>query len=238
MRATAFFLLPAVLCLSAQEDLPAGLARAQGLRADALRDLQARLAASEAPAEAKAYHDAFLAYVLVNQIREADPRGAEAMVDRALKALEGRKDPEAQALHGALVAHKMSFHPDLAMTLFPKAEALHQASLKAAPANPRALLLWGVYTLHKPAFVGGGAAQALPLLEAARKAAEAEGMPKDPWAPRWGRVEALAWLAIAQAREGKKTDAETTLAAARALDPAHGMLAYAARQVAAVKPKA
>lgn len=239
MRTLAFFLLPATLTLVAQDDLASALSRAQGLGVDALRDLQGRLAASEAAAEAKNYHEAYLAYALGNQIRGTDPKGAEAAVARALKSLTGRKDADALALQGALVTQLMSFQPAQAMTLFPKAEAAYQAALKTEPINPRALLLWGVYTLHKPAFVGGGADKALPLLEASVRAAETEAKsaPKDAWAPRWGRVEAHAWLAVAQAREGKKAEAEATLAAGRALDPGHGMLGYAAGQVAAAKPK-
>ncbi len=240
MRTLALLLFPAALSLSAQDDLATALSRAQGLRSDALRDLQGRLAASEAPEAAKVYHDAYLSYVLVNQSRGADAKGAEAMTDRALKTLTGRKDADALALQGALIAQQMSFNPSQAMTLFQKAETCHQASLKSEPNNPRALLLWGVYTLHKPAFVGGGADKALPLLDAALKAAEmeAKATPKEAWAPRWGRLEAHAWLAIAQARDGKKAEAEATLAAGRALDPTHGMLGYASGQVAAAKPKA
>lgn len=239
MRTASPFLLPAVLALSAQEDLPAQLARAQALSQDGLRDLQARVAASDAPGEAKAYHDAYLAYALGNHLQGKDPKAASALVARALKGLEGRKDAEALALMGALVTQQLSLDPSQAMVLFPKATGLYDAALAASPTHPRALLLKGIYVLHTPPFAGGGADRALPLLEGARKAAEAEATPKDPWAPRWGRVEASAWLAVAQARAGKVPEAEATLASARALDATHGLLRYAAAQVASVrKPKA
>lgn len=239
MRHPALLLLPAALCLAAQDDLSAQLTRVQGLGSDTLRDLQARLALSGAPEAARVYHEAHVTYALVNQRRGADTKAAEAQVERALKALGGRKDADALALQGALVTQKMSFSPASAMTLAPRASGLYEAALKAEPANPRALLLHGIYVLHTPAFFGGGAERALPLLEGAVKAATAEASTPapDPWAPRWGRIEALAWLAIAQAQARQGAEAEATLAAARNLDPTHGLLRYATSRVASVKAK-
>jgi len=78
--------------------------------------------------------------------------------------------------------------------------------------------------LHMPAFVGGGAARAIPVLEAALAAAEKEAAPADAWAPSWGRIESLSWLALAQAQAGQAAAARATVQRARALDPDNGFL--------------
>jgi tetratricopeptide (TPR) repeat protein len=233
----ATWIIPALICQGAfaQEDLPAQLAGAQGRSLDQLQDLQARLAASPATPEQKAYHEAYLAYCFVNQTRESDPRRAEALLDRTMKALESRRDPESMALLGACLGHKLGFAPMTAMELAPRALGLFAEAGQRAPGSPRVLLLHGVHILHTPAFYGGGAERALPLLLGAVRAATAEVPAKDPWAPRWGNVESLAWLAMAQGELGQFTEAEATLAAARALDPAHGLLYYATKRVQACR---
>ncbi len=223
------------LGLLGQDDLPTRLARAQATRPDQLRDLQARLAASEASPEAKAYHASYLAYCMVNQIRGADPKGAEALLDRTMKELETRKDADSLALLGACIGLKLGFAPMSAMSLAPRASGLFEKALKLNPANPRALTMQGTHVLHTPAFFGGGAAKALPILEAAVKAADAEPEPKDAWQPRWGKVESRAWLAKAQGDLGQLDHAKATLAQAKQLDPDNGFLAFIGRSL---EPKA
>jgi len=239
MRTLSFLFLPVALCLTAQDDLPLRLAKIQGMATDPLQDLQGRLAAAELPAEARAYHEAYLNYALVTRLREKDPKGAEALLDRTMKALEPRQDGESLALLGACIGLKLGFSPMSGMTLAPKASRLFEKATQASPASPRVRLFHGSHVLHTPAFFGGGPKKALPILEGAVQTAEAEAQkpPTDPWAPRWGRVEAYAWLAIAQASAGLQTEAETSLAKGRALDPEHGFLNYAVRRVAAAKAK-
>lgn len=224
-------LLPALVSLAAQDDLPARLAQVQGLNLDTLRDLQARLALSEAPAAAKAYHEAHLAYVLAGRL---DRKAAEALVEQQLKVLTPLKDAESLALQGGLLGYKLGFNPAAAMFLSPKANGCFEAALKAAPQNPRARLFQAIHLLNTPAFFGGGPAKALPLLQAAAQAAETEAPSPDPWAPRWGRAESLLWLAIGQAQAGQGPEAEATLAKARTVAPEHGMLGWATRRVARI----
>jgi len=102
--------------------------------------------------------------------------------------------------------------------------ALFAQALAQQPANPRILVAKGVHVLYTPAFYGGGPAAAMPILEAAAKAAAAEPAPTDPWAPRWGRVESLGWLAYAQAEAGLRAEAKASVAQALALDPANGFI--------------
>lgn len=231
MRPSALFLLPA-FALAAQESAPpAGLERIARLDLDGLRQLQAVLALSTVPAERKAYAEAQVAYQLVAMTRAKDPKAAEALLDRTLKVLQARRDPESLALRGACLGLKIGFQPGAAMSLAPEAEGLFREARSLGPASPRIALQHAVHVLHTPEFFGGGAARALPLLEAAVQAAQAEAAPKDPWAPAWGRAEALAWLALAQAEAGRALAARASVEAALALDPAYAF----ARGV--VKPK-
>jgi len=229
MRRAIPLILPALI-LPAQE-APAGLDRIGRLDLEGLRQLQARLALAEAPAERRAYAEAHLAYQMAAILRDRDPKAAEALLDRTLKALQPRRDPDSLALRGACLGLKIGFQPAAAMGLSREAAGLFQEARAAAPSNPRVLLLHAVHVLHTPAFVGGGAKQALPLLEAAARAAQAEAAPSDPWAPGWGRAESLAWLALAQQETGAAAAAKRSLEAALALDPAYGF----ARAVVAPK---
>lgn len=233
-------IVPAIVALSlnAQEDLAPKLARAQGTSLEQLRDLQARLAAANATPEQKAYHEAFLTYCIVNQTSQNDPKQAEANLDRIIKVLEVRKDADSMALLGGCIGIKLGFSPMSAMFLAPKALGLFEDATKLSPNNPRVLMLHGVHILHTPSFFGGGADKALPILEAAVKAAEAETAPKDPWAPRWGKVECYGWLAMAQAEKGLFPQAEANIAKAKALDPTHGFVNhFAEKKVQEMKDK-
>jgi tetratricopeptide (TPR) repeat protein len=221
-------IVPAIVALSlnAQEDLAPKLARAQGTGLEQLRDLQARLAAANATPEQKAYHEAFLTYCIVNQTSQKEPKQAEANLDRIIKVLETRKDAESMALLGGCIGVKLGFSPMSGMFLAPKALGLFEEAAKLSPNNPRVLVLQGVHILHTPSFFGGGAEKALPILESAVKAAEAETTPKDPWAPRWGKVESYGWLAMAQAEKGMFPEAEANIAKAKAIDPTHGFILH------------
>ncbi|HJV91463.1 MAG TPA: hypothetical protein VJ623_14225 [Holophagaceae bacterium] len=194
------------------------------LRADALRQLQGELALEANPA--KGYYEALVAYGLVAQTMDQDPKGAEALLDQTLAALKGRKDGESLALHGALLGLKIGFAPASGMTLGPRASALFEQALLGAPESPRVRLFQGLHVLHMPEFFGGGARAARPLLLGALKAAEAEVAPKDPWAPRWGKAEALAWLAQAEIDLGQRAEAKAHVDQALALDPAYGFARF------------
>jgi len=216
--------LPAVLCFAQDAGLPAQLARIQRLPIDQVRALQAKLALDVAPAEKKAYHELHLAYVLASRTRQEDPKGCKALVDSSLKAFEATQDPESQALLGAFLGLKIGFSPMSGMTLSPKAMGLFDQALAKQPASPRIALLRAIHLLHTPAFVGGGVKVALPLMEAAVALAEKEQPSTDPWAPTWGRIESLGWLAYAQAEAGQIAAARQIADRALALDPGNGFV--------------
>lgn len=221
MRILALF-APALVFTLAGQELPARLQAAQRLRPDALRGLLAELAGAQAPAGRKAYFEAYAAYVLVSQQRGQEPAAMEALLDRTLKALEAAKDPESLALAGACLGLKLGFKPALGMTLSPRASGLFAQALALAPGNPRALFFQGLHVLHTPEFFGGGGAKAVPILEAAAAAAEAETAPQDPWAPAWGKAETRAWLAFAQLSMGRIAEARVNCDRALAVDPSYG----------------
>jgi hypothetical protein len=217
-------LLPAVLCFAQDTDLPAQLARLQSLSTDQVRSLQARLAMDPTPADKKAYHELHIAYVLASRTTTEDPKGSKALVDRTLKTFEATQDPESQALIGAFLGLKIGFSPMSGMTLSPKAMGLFDKALPKQPGNPRIALLRAIHVLHTPAFVGGGAAAALPLMEEAVRFSEKEAPPTDPWAPSWGRIESLGWLAYTQVEAQQLPAARQTVERTLALDPGNGFI--------------
>ncbi len=226
-------LLPVLtFSLSAQDvDLTAQLQRTQRLGTDALRGLQAKLAQDPTPIEQKAYFQAFVGYTLASHLQHQDAKTSEALLDRTLKGLEGRKDADSLALMGACFGLKIGFSPNSGMTLAPKAMGLFQQALKLSPGNPRVLFFQGLHVYHTPAFFGGGAEKAMPILEAAVKAGEHEKPAENAWTPRWGKAESLAWLALVQLDRQQTEAASLSLNAALAMDEEY---AFA---VKVVKPK-
>jgi tetratricopeptide (TPR) repeat protein len=217
-------LLPALVCHAQDPDLPRQLAKAQRLGTEQLLTLQARLAADPAPAEQKSYDQQYLAYCLASRGLQTDPKGTAPALERLVKELEPSRDPERMALLGACLGLKISLSPMSGMTLSPQAMALFDQALALSPDNPRILTLRAVHVLHTPAFFGGGAKVAIPILTAAAGAAAHAPAPADPWAPAWGRVDSLSWLALAQAQAHQIDAAKASVEQARALDPDNGFL--------------
>jgi hypothetical protein len=216
--------LPAILGQAQEADLPAQLARLQRLPTEQVRSLQARLAMDPAPADRKAYHELHIAYVLASRAVTEDPKNSKALVDRALKAFEATPDPESRALVAGLIGLRISFSPMAGMTLGPKAAGMFDEALAKRPGSPRIALLRAIHVLHTPAFVGGGATVALPLMEAAVRLAEKEAPPADPWLPSWGRIESLGWLAYTQVEAQQLPAAQQTAERVLALDPGNGFI--------------
>ena len=124
----------------------------------------------------------------------ADDRAAllDDAVDLLTRDLEA--DDENAESH-ALLASVYGMQIDSAwkgMTLGRRASRASARALELAPGNPRALLQDGVGKLHTPGMFGGGADRAEAMLHRALAAFRTE--PRDrPW-PRWGLIDAYAWL--------------------------------------------
>ena len=199
-------------------------AQANRLPTDQVRTLQGKLALDPAPAEKKAYHELYLTYVLASRTAKTDARTSKALVEQGLKAFEASKDPEIQALVGGLIGLKIGFSPMSGITQGPRAVKLFDEALAQRPGNPRIAVLRAVHLLNTPAFVGGGIKVALPLMEEAVRFAEKEAPSADPWAPSWGRLETLGWLAYAQVEAGQADAARATVDKVMALDPGNGFV--------------
>jgi hypothetical protein len=61
-------------------------------------------------------------------------------------------------------------------------------------------------------------------MENAVNLAAQETAPVDPWAPAWGRVESLGWLAYTQIENDQLPAARQTAQQGLALDPGNGFI--------------
>lgn len=222
MRRVLPILLPALaLPLAAAKPLPLAQRLQQVLRlpeADLAR-LQADLAtAPDRPA--RAYWQALVAYARLGQAR--DPAQGAAFLAEGLARLEGRTDAESLALEGSLCGMAIGLHPEQAMELAPRALDCFRRARQADPGNPRVRFFEAVHQFHTPEAFGGGPGVALPLLAAALQRADREAPPADPWRPAWGKVECLAWLALAEAKTGDRDSARKHLVRCLSLDPGYG----------------
>ena len=142
-----------------------------------------------------------------------------AHCEAALKLDAG--NAEALALKGSLQAFLLSLEPGSAMTLGPESGANLKRAVALAPRDPRVHLLQAIYTLHAPAFFGGGADKALPGFA---KAIElfATDSPGDSTAPAWGLDDALVWAGQAAEKLGRAQEAGCYYARALVENPSNG----------------
>ncbi len=142
-----------------------------------------------------------------------------AAIGRAIKLDAG--SGEAFALKAALQGLSLSFNPMAGMVLGPEMEASLGRAEGLAPKSPRVALLTGMNTLHKPAFVGGGADKAEPLFAKAIALAAAEAT-LDSTAFGWGHVDAHIWAGRSAEKQGKLAEAVAHYRGALAIDPLNG----------------
>lgn len=132
------------------------------------------------------------------------------------------RDAEAQALLGAVYGAQIGLSPWKAMTLGPKIAESFRRAEEIAPENPRVALQKGISLLFVPRAFGGGAEAAERELRRAEALFAREGRGK-PW-PNWGRVDVLAWLGQARARQGDEEGARRLYLRALELAPGHAWI--------------
>ena len=111
------------------------------------------------------------------------------------------------------------------MTLGRRASRTSARALELAPGNPRVLLQDGVGKLHTPGMFGGGADRAEAMLYRALAAFRTEP-PDRPW-PRWGRLDAYAWLGQTSVERGDLALARRYYEQALDLEPGFAWVRYA-----------
>ena len=152
-----------------------------------------------------------------------DDDGRDALLDNAVELLDDNLaandgDAESHALLASLYGLQISRSPLRGMLLGIRAGRASARAMELAPGNPRVLLLDGVGKLNTPRMFGGGEDKAESLLRQAVTAFRTE--PSDrPW-PRWGRLDAYAWLGQVMARRGDMDAARQYYRQALEIDPA------------------
>lgn len=139
------------------------------------------------------------------------------------KAMELRPDwGEPAAMVGTLLGYEIALNPSRAMELGMKTFSYFGQAESKEPQNPRVRLLKGLSLFYWPVEFGGGADNALRVLEEAVALFEKE-KPSDPLKPSWGLEEALTFMARAYAQKGDRVRAEECLNKALAANPRFGL---------------
>ncbi len=129
----------------------------------------------------------------------------EALLDEALELLgadvaENDANAESHALMASVYGLQISQSRLRAAFLGTRAGRASARAAELEPNNPRVLLLDGIGKLNTPRAFGGGEDRAEALLLRAAAAFRTEP-PGRPW-PRWGRIDAYAWLGQVAVRRG------------------------------------
>lgn len=140
----------------------------------------------------------YLAYAYVHMAyMTKDQERKDALLDEAQASADAveelnPKESEIQLVHALICYGRMEINPMFRATIyFPKAKAALERARELNPENPRIYYLEGETALYKPAFMGGGAKAALPLLEKSLGYFR-EYLPPHDLYPRWGLESTLA----------------------------------------------
>lgn len=137
------------------------------------------------PVYYRAYAYVHMAYMTKDEERkDALLDEAQASADAALDL--NSEESEIQLVHALICYGRMEINPMFRATIyFPKAKAALERALELKPENPRIYYLEGETALYKPAFMGGGAEAALPMLEKSLHLFQ-EFVPPHDLYPHWG----------------------------------------------------
>jgi tetratricopeptide (TPR) repeat protein len=165
------------------------------------------LAAAEPKVALLPYWIAVADWRVTGMLQRSNPRLARATCDHGLAALERAlalepRLAEAIALKGGLLGLSLGLPgaPDM-MSVGMQMEGLYERAVTLDSLSPTVRFLEGLNTLHKPAFVGGGADKALPRLQRAIAAYDRHVV-RDPLTPDWGHDDACLWAGRAALQAG------------------------------------
>lgn len=217
---------PTASLAAAKQQLQAGVSASQ---ADAILKARAAFAALQQanPKDARlACWIAVASWRAVPLLQTADAEQAKRVCKDGIAAADQaiKLDPklaDAVAIKAGLQGISLSFNPLAAMTLGPEMEESFGRAEGLDAKNPRVWLLKAMNTMHKPAFVGGGAKRAMPQFERAIALfASQDSVGVDAF--DWGRADAEIWAGRCQLKLGEPQLAKTHYEKALALDPDNG----------------
>ena len=146
----------------------------------------------------------------------------DALLDEALELLDADvadndANAESHALMASVYGLQISQSRLRAAFLGTRAGRASARALELEPNNPRVLLLDGIGKLNTPRAFGGGEDRAEALLLRAVAAFRTEPAGR-PW-PRWGRIDAHAWLGQVAAQRGDPDGARRHYLQALEIEP-------------------
>lgn len=219
---------PAAL-VAAKRDLQAAVTQGNPDGMLRARAAFAGLVAAEPANPALHYWVALSGWRALPLVTETDKEAAKklckesiAACDRALAAKP--KFADAIALKAGLQALSLTFNPAATMTLGPEMDEAYGRAEGMDGDNPRVLLLKGINTLHKPAFVGGGPDKARPLFE--RAIALSAAPTADSTAIDWGRADAHIWAGVCLGRLDQWGAATAEFRKALAMNPGNAWVTH------------
>ena len=153
----------------------------------------------------------------------------DALLEEAVELLgeelaDNDANAEAHALLASVYGLQIGRSPLKGAFLGMRAARASARAMDLEPQNPRVLLLAGIGKLHTPRMFGGGEDRAEALLNRAVAAFRTEPSER-PW-PRWGRIDAYAWLGQVAARRGDPDAARRYYRQALEIEPQFGWVRW------------
>ena len=189
--------------------------------AGSLESLEQRLATMQPEPEPwRHYWQAYVAFRggLLREFGATAKAAFKRCLEHARAAIElGETSGESLALLGGCHSQLARGGPMAGMRHGGKSSNAADVSLLDAPDNPRVLIFAGIRDLYTPIMFGGDPERAERRLKRALQIMESVNEEdRDPWLPRWGRIDAHGSLALALAKLERDNEAKGVLDEARA----------------------
>lgn len=155
-----------------------------------------RIGAAEKDRWEPHYYVAF-GYVRMSQMQE-DAAAKDKYLELALKSVEQAEtilpnDSELEAMRGFVIMIQLTVDPGTrGMTHSPLAMGSFQKAVALNPENPRAHYLLGQMQYGTAQFMGGDTSEACASIAKAIELYDQEGVQENPFAPTWGKQDAVS----------------------------------------------